>query len=98
MSYAFGIDSGGTFTDIACRGEDGSLRIAKLPTTRDDPSREALAALEIARTDWGAAPDSITRFTHRTTNAALESKGARISLITTAGFKDVLEIRRQIRH
>ena len=101
MAYAFGIDIGGTFTDIVCRGDDGSLRIAKLPTTRADPSRAVLAALDIARTDWGIAPASITRFTHGTTvatNAVLERKGARIGLITTQGFKDVLEIGRQMRH
>ncbi len=101
MAYAFGIDIGGTFTDIVCRGDDGSLRIAKLPTTRNDPSRAVLAALEIARTDWGIAPETITRFTHGTTvatNAVLERKGARIGLITTKGFKDVLEIGRQMRH
>jgi len=101
MSYAFGIDIGGTFTDIVCRGDDGSLRIAKLPTTRDDPSRAVLAALEIARADWGVPATATTRFTHGTTvatNAVLERKGARIGLITTQGFKDVLEIGRQMRH
>lgn len=101
MTYAFGIDIGGTFTDVVCRKQDGSLRFAKLPTTRDDPSRAVLAALGIAVSDWGISPAAITRFTHGTTvatNAVLERKGARIGLITTAGFKDVLEIGRQMRH
>ena len=101
MRYEIGIDIGGTFTDIVCRGEDGSVRIAKVPTTRGDPSKAVLAALETARDEWGVPPSNIVRFTHGTTvatNAVLERKGARIGLIATEGFKDVLEIGRQMRH
>ena len=101
MDYEIGIDVGGTFTDMVCRGDDGSVRIAKLPTTRDDPSRAVLAALDMARREWGVPPAAITRFAHGTTaatNAVLERKGARIGLITTEGFRDVLEIGRQMRH
>ena len=101
MGYEIGIDVGGTFTDVVCRGDDGSVRIAKLPTTRDDPSQAVLAALEMARRDWDVPPGAITRFAHGTTaatNAVLERKGARIGLITTEGFRDVLEIGRQMRH
>jgi N-methylhydantoinase A/oxoprolinase/acetone carboxylase beta subunit len=101
MTAEIGIDIGGTFTDIVCRQAGGSVRIRKIPTTRGDPSKAVLAALELARTEWGVAPDTITRFTHGTTvatNAVLERKGARIGLITTEGFKDVLEIGRQMRH
>ncbi len=101
MGYEIGIDVGGTFTDVVCRGDDGSVRIAKLPTTRDDPSQAVLLALEMARRDWGVPPAAITRFVHGTTaatNAVLERKGARIGLITTEGFRDVLEIGRQMRH
>jgi N-methylhydantoinase A/oxoprolinase/acetone carboxylase beta subunit len=96
-----GIDVGGTFTDIVCRSDDGSLRIAKLPTTRVDPSRAVLSALAMARDEWGIAPSAIRRFVHGTTvatNAVLERKGPRIGLITTEGFRDVLEIGRQMRH
>ena len=60
-----------------------------------------LAALDMARHVWGVEPQSITRFAHGTTvatNAVLERKGARIGLITTQGFRDVLEIGRQMRH
>ncbi len=101
MGYEIGIDVGGTFTDVVCSGDDGSVRIAKLPTTRDDPSQAVLAALDKARRDWGVAPTAITRFVHGTTaatNAVLERKGARIGLIATEGFRDVLEIGRQMRH
>ena len=99
--YEFGIDIGGTFTDVVCRAPDGSIRLTKVPTTRGDPSRAVLAALETARTEWRIPTDAITRFTHGTTvatNAVLERKGARIGLIATEGFGDVLEIGRQMRH
>ena len=75
--------------------------LAKIPTTRGNPSLAVLTALETARTDWRVDLARITRFTHGTTaatNAVLERKGARIGLITTRGFKDVLEIGRQMRH
>jgi N-methylhydantoinase A/oxoprolinase/acetone carboxylase beta subunit len=99
--YEFGIDIGGTFTDVVCRSSEGAVRLAKIPTTRGNPSLAVLAALETARTDWGVDLTRITRFTHGTTaatNAVLERRGARIGLITTLGFKDVLEIGRQMRH
>jgi N-methylhydantoinase A/oxoprolinase/acetone carboxylase beta subunit len=101
MGIEIGIDIGGTFTDVVCRLPDGATRIAKIPTTRGDPGKAVLAALEMARVDWGVEPAAITRFTHGTTvatNAVLERKGARIGLITTEGFRDVLEIGRQMRH
>ena len=97
----FGIDIGGTFTDVVCRRADGSIRLAKVPTSRADPSRAVLAALGTAGAEWDVATTAITRFAHGTTvatNAVLERKGARIGLITTEGFRDVLEIGRQMRH
>ena len=99
--YEFGIDIGGTFTDVVCRGPDGGIQLTKVPTTRGDPSRAVLAALEMARTEWKVPTDAIARFAHGTTvatNAVLERKGARCGLITTEGFRDVLEIGRQMRH
>jgi N-methylhydantoinase A/oxoprolinase/acetone carboxylase beta subunit/N-methylhydantoinase B/oxoprolinase/acetone carboxylase alpha subunit len=98
--YELGIDIGGTFTDLVCRSSDGSVRLAKFPTTRD-PSQAVMAALDHARTTWGVDPSRVTRVAHGTTaatNAVLERKGARVGLITTEGFKDVLEIGRQMRH
>ena len=85
-SYEFGVDIGGTFTDVVCRSADGTVRMAKIPTTRGNPSLAVLAALETARNDWGVDLARITRFVHGTTvatNAVLERKGARIGLITT---------------
>jgi N-methylhydantoinase A/oxoprolinase/acetone carboxylase beta subunit len=101
MDGEIGIDIGGTFTDVVCRLSDGTVRIAKLPTTGGDPSRAVMAALAMAHREWDVAPAEITRFVHGSTiatNAVLERKGARIGLITTEGFRDVLEIGRQMRH
>jgi N-methylhydantoinase A/oxoprolinase/acetone carboxylase beta subunit len=99
--YEIGVDIGGTFTDVVCRAETGEVRLVKIPTTRGDPSRGVALALEHMRREWAVAPTAIRRFVHGTTvatNAVLERKGARIGLITTEGFKDVLEIGRQMRH
>ncbi len=101
MNSEIGVDIGGTFTDVVCRLADGTMRIAKIPTTRGDPSRAVLAALAMAEREWGISAAAITRFVHGTTvatNAVLERKGARIGLITTEGFRDILEIGRQMRH
>ena len=70
-------------------------------TTRGDPAAAVRDAVAAMRADWGIDPASIARFVHGTTvatNAVIERKGARTGLITTAGFKDVLEIGRQMRH
>jgi N-methylhydantoinase A/oxoprolinase/acetone carboxylase beta subunit len=73
----------------------------KLPTTRADPAAAVRGAVAAMRADWGIAPAMIARFVHGSTvatNAVIERKGARTGIITTAGFKDVLEIGRQMRH
>jgi N-methylhydantoinase A len=96
-----GVDIGGTFTDIVLRRPGEPVRVIKIPTTRGDPSQAVLKAVDHMRRAWGVAPREITRFLHGTTvatNAVLERKGARIGLLATAGFRDVLEIGRQMRH
>ena len=96
-----GVDIGGTFTDVVCRDSDGVVRLVKIPTTRSNPSAGVGAALELMRRDWSIPAQVITRFVHGTTvatNAVLEGKGAKIGLLTTEGFRDVLEIGRQMRH
>ncbi len=98
--HAIGVDIGGTFTDVVCRGPDDRLRVVKIPTTRANPSRGVLDAVVLAEAQWSVGARDIARFVHGTTvatNAILEHKHARIGLITTAGFKDVLEIGRQKR-
>ena len=99
-SFEIGVDIGGTFTDIVCREAGGGLHVLKVPTTRGDPSEAVIRAIAELRERWGIAAAEITRFAHGTTvatNAVLERKGARIGLLTTAGFRDVLEIGRQMR-
>jgi N-methylhydantoinase A len=97
--YDIGVDIGGTFTDIVCH-QDGGIRTLKIPTSRGDPSEAVLAALTQLRRVFGIDPAMIARFLHGTTiatNAVLERKGARIGLITSRGFRDVLEIGFQLR-
>lgn len=100
MAYTIGIDIGGTFTDVVCVGDDHSLRLVKIPTTRANPSRGVAQAIEYMAKTWDVPPAAIRRFVHGTTvatNAVLERRGGRIGLIMTTGFKDVLEIGRQSR-
>src|SRR5687768_5794616 len=98
--FSVGVDIGGTFTDVVCRSGNGGLRLVKIPTTRANASAGVLHAVRHMAEHWGVAPEQIRRFVHGTTvatNAVLERKGARIGLITTEGFKDLLEIGRQNR-
>jgi N-methylhydantoinase A len=98
--WEVGVDVGGTFTDVVARRPGGAFRTMKVPTTRSDPGRAVLASLQLMRERWGIEPSAIGRFVHGTTvatNAVLERKGARVGLVTTRGFKDVLEIGRQFR-
>lgn len=94
-----GVDVGGTFTDAVVLGA-GQVRTAKVPTTPDDQSRGVLAAVTAALAEAGCDPGSVTGFTHGMTvgtNALLEGRGARTTLVATEGFTDVLELRRQDR-
>ena len=96
-----GVDIGGTFTDVVVRRPGAPSRIMKIPTTRSDPSIAVLEALKRMQAEWGLAPQDVLRFVHGTTvatNAVLERKGAKVGVITTEGFRDVLEIGRQMRH
>ena len=89
-----GIDVGGTFTDVVLLDRDaGRLEVAKTASTPKDQSIGILHGL--AR--LGVDPANIKRFTHGTTvatNTVLERKGAKVALLTTAGFQDLLEIGR----
>lgn len=101
------IDTGGTFTDCVWV-EDGALKTLKVFSTPDDPSRaidEALQKIaeaekkigEAAKKAGNAAAVTLLHGTTVGTNALLQRKGARVALITTAGFEDVIEIGRQAR-
>jgi N-methylhydantoinase A/oxoprolinase/acetone carboxylase beta subunit len=99
--FAIGVDIGGTFTDVVCRDAGGTVRLVKIPTTRANPSAGVKAAMDYMAQHWAVDAGEIARFVHGTTvatNAVLEAKGARIGLLTTEGFRDVLEIGRQMRH
>jgi len=90
-----GVDVGGTFTDLVVL-VDGELRVAKVPSTTADQSEGVMAA--IATT--GVDPAEVGAVAHGTTvatNALLERRGARTALVTTDGFRDVIEIARQTR-
>ena len=92
--YRVGVDVGGTFTDAAVfDGVDGSIRYAKTPSTPADPARAVLDVLDRLGVDLG----EVQRFIHGITigtNAVLEGRGAEVWMLTTAGFRDVLEIAR----
>jgi len=99
VAKAIGIDIGGTFIDLVVSDESG-LRLHKFPSTPDAPERGVLEALHtlIAGGDFQAA--DVGRIAHGSTvatNALLERAWARTALITTRGFRDVLEIGRQNR-
>ncbi|TIT96502.1 MAG: hydantoinase/oxoprolinase family protein, partial [Mesorhizobium sp.] len=90
-------DIGGTFTDIAFIAEDGLLSTIKVPST---PQNYASGVIEGAKALASARDlriETMAEMAHGctvATNAILEGKGARVALLTTAGFRDVLELRR----
>ena len=92
-----GIDVGGTFTDLVMTDRDGGgIRVAKVPTTPENQAFGVLAALD----ETGVGLDAIQTIVHgttTTTNALLERKISRCGLITTKGFRDVLELGRRTR-
>src|SRR5947199_6361229 len=93
-----GVDTGGTFTDFVFEAA-GELRIFKLASTPDDPSRAIIEGLRRIAAETGSRLSEI-EVVHGTTvgtNALLQRRGARIALLTTAGFEDVIEIGRQAR-
>ena len=91
-----GIDVGGTFTDLILQDHDGHVRIAKVPTSAGNQADGVLAAISAAGSE-PARIDLIIHGTTATTNAVLERKLAKVGLITTAGFRDVLELGRRTR-
>jgi len=97
MAWQIGVDVGGTFTDLlALDPERGVFRVAKVPSTPEDQSVGFIAGLAVLETDL-AAVAALVHGTTVATNAVLERKGARCGLITTAGFRDVLELGRRTR-
>src|SRR5262245_27913335 len=101
MAWRIGVDIGGTFTDVALVEEtSGRIGVAKVPTTPDDLAEGVLSALELATNRHDVAAREVALLSHATTvvtNAILQETGARAALITTRGFRDVLELRRSAR-
>ena len=95
-----GIDVGGTFTDLVAVDESGRSTLAKVASTPQDPSGGVMAGLDrlaellsLSRAELLAQTERIVHGTTVATNALLEHKGAKVGLLTTAGHRDVIEMR-----
>ena len=101
MAWRIGVDIGGTFTDVALVDEaSGRIGIVKLLTTPDDFARAVIDGLAAGLEREGIAPAEVALLAHATTivtNALFEKQGARAGLVTTRGFRDLLELRRSSR-
>ncbi|MFT5175488.1 MAG: N-methylhydantoinase A [Gammaproteobacteria bacterium] len=100
MMYRIAIDVGGTFTDVVCVDAAGAVTFVKATSTPADQSAGVLAGLAALASELGQSLDSLLPQTERivhgmtvATNALLERKGAKVGLLTTAGHRDVLEMR-----
>ncbi|MFQ3595469.1 MAG: hydantoinase/oxoprolinase family protein, partial [Sphingomonadaceae bacterium] len=100
MSYRLGVDVGGTFTDLLVIDEEsGETWREKVPSTPDDPSRAVVSGARLVCEKAGVSPESLSLFLHGTTvatNAVLEAKIAKVGLITTEGYRHILQIARSL--
>jgi len=95
--FRAGIDIGGTFTDIVFQSSDGAVATKKISSTTDDYSRAIITGVSECLSELKLSTTCLQEIIHGTTvatNAILEKKGPRTGLITTRGFRDVLELRR----
>ena len=101
MSWVIGVDVGGTFTDFyAFDAETGAVHLHKTPSTPAEPARAVLEGLKAMAAAKGIDLAAVRRISHGTTvatNALIQGKGGKVALVTTKGFRDLLEIGRQIR-
>ena len=100
QSIRLGVDIGGTFTDVVLEGLDGTLTSAKVLTTHEAPEDAIITGLGQVCQASGTAPERIGQIIHGTTlatNALIERRGAKTALITTLGFRDVIEMRTESR-
>jgi N-methylhydantoinase A len=102
MSARFGVDIGGTFTDLVVVDESsGAVRVGKVLTTAKDPAHGVEEGVQALLDEAGIAAARVHAVAHGTTlatNAIIERKGARTALLTTEGFRDALEIGREGRY
>lgn len=92
-----GVDVGGTFTDVVLQMPDGRLLVSKVSSTPEDPGLAVREGVTAIMQEAGLAPERLAEIVHGTTvgsNTILQRKGAKTGLITTRGFRDVLEIAR----
>ena len=97
IKYRVGVDIGGTFTDIVIYGDDASVYTKKISSTPDDYGIAIATGLSDLINDLNIDPSLIELVVHGTTvatNTIIEEKGAKTALITTLGFRDILEFRR----
>lgn len=97
MKYRVGIDIGGTFTDFAVLDESSRLYTLKVFTTPTSPGSEIIEGIRALETRYGIKPDEISYLTHGTTvgvNSLIQRDGAKLCLLTTQNFEDVLELGR----
>src|SRR2546422_6353837 len=95
--FRVGVDIGGTFTDIVFLDDDGRVHTKKVSSSVDDYARAIVEGVRELFRETGVSGNDVSEVLHGTTvasNAILELRGARTGLITTKGFRDVLEIRR----
>ena len=95
-NFRVGVDIGGTFTDIVFLNAEGQLFTKKVPSSVDDYARAIVEGMSEVFGEAGLKPEDVDELRHGTTvasNAILELKGAKVGLITSAGFRDILEIR-----
>jgi N-methylhydantoinase A len=100
QSYQVAIDTGGTFTDVAVRRPDGSVFVWKVSSTPQAPDDAVIEGLEGAMREIGITAEQVSRFVHGTTvatNTVITRTGARVGLVTTGGFRDLLAIGHQTR-
>ena len=104
MKYTLGIDVGGTFTDLVCIDELGRFLIRKAPSTPTDPSEAMMEGIAKLANDLGKSREDflrdVIRICHGTTvstNTVLTRRGAKVGLLVTKGFRDMLRIRLRIR-
>ena len=99
--YRIGFDVGGTFTDLTVLNEGtGAVHHFKVPSSQDDPSEAIQSGIRRAIESLAIDPDAIRFLGHGTTiatNMVIERKGSPTAVLTTAGFRDILEIGRQER-
>ena len=101
QGYRVGVDIGGTFTDFHLLDEaTGAVRTGKRPSTPDNPARAIIEGLQALASRHGIDLGALRRLSHGTTvgtNALIQRRGGRVAMVTTRGFRDLLEIGRQTR-